>query len=149
MITYQTDGVKMPAIRRRDISAWIKAVAATYGKRVGDIGYIFCNDDKILEVNRQYLQHDYYTDIITFDYSDDALLTGRKDTIAGDLFISLDTVRTNAEQQGTTYDEELHRVIIHGILHLCGINDKGPGEREVMEAEENKALKLLNKLIRQ
>ena len=144
MISYQTDGVKMPAIRRRDISAWVKAVAATYGKRVGDIGYIFCNDEKILEVNRQYLQHDYYTDIITFDYSDDALLTGRKDTISGDLFISLDTVRTNAEQQGTTYDEELHRVIIHGILHLCGINDKGPGEREIMEAEENKALALLS-----
>ena len=143
MITYQTDGVKMPAIRRRDISAWIKTVAASYGKRVGDIGYIFCNDDKILEVNRQYLQHDYYTDIITFDYCDDALLTGKKETIAGDLFISLDTVRSNAEQQGTTYDEELHRVIIHGILHLCGINDKGPGEREIMEREENKALKLL------
>ena len=142
MITYQTDGVKMPPIRRRQISAWVKAVAATYGKRVGDIGYIFCNDDKILEVNRQYLQHDYYTDIITFDYSDDALLTGKKNTIAGDLFISLDTVRTNAEQQGTTYDEELHRVIIHGILHLCGINDKGPGEREIMEREENKALEL-------
>ena len=142
MISYQVDGVKMPAIRRRDISAWIKAVAATYGKRVGDIGYIFCNDEKILEVNRQYLQHDYYTDIITFDYSDDALLTGKKDTIAGDLFISLDTVRTNAEQQGTTYDEELHRVIIHGILHLCGINDKGPGDREIMEREENKALEL-------
>ena len=142
MISYQTDGVKMPAIRRRDTSAWIKAVAATYGKRVGDIGYIFCNDEKILEVNRQYLQHDYYTDIITFDYSDDALLTGRKDTISGDLFISLDTVRTNAEQQGTTYEEELHRVIIHGILHLCGINDKGPGEREIMEAAENKALEL-------
>ena len=130
----------MPNIRRRDTSAWIKAVAATYGKRVGDIGYIFCNDEKILEVNRQYLQHDYYTDIITFDYSDDALLTGRKDTIAGDLFISLDTVRSNAEQQGTTYDEELHRVIIHGILHLCGQNDKGPGEREQMEAAEDKAL---------
>ena len=132
----------MPNIRRRDTSAWIKAVAATYGKRVGDIGYIFCNDEKILEVNRQYLQHDYYTDIITFDYSDDALLTGKKDTISGDLFISLDTVRTNAEQQGTTYEEELHRVIIHGILHLCGINDKGPGEREIMEAAENKALEL-------
>ena len=143
MITYQTDGVKMPPIRRRNISAWIKAVAATYGKRVGDIGYIFCNDDKILEVNRQYLQHDYYTDIITFDYCDDTLLTSKKNTIAGDLFISLDTIRTNAEQQGTTYDEELHRVIIHGILHLCGINDKGPGEREIMEREENKALELL------
>ncbi len=146
MITYQTDGVKMPPIRRRQISAWVKAVAATYGKRVGDIGYIFCNDDKILEVNQQYLQHDYYTDIITFDYCDDALLTGKKDTIAGDLFISLDTVRTNAEQQGTTYDEELHRVIIHGILHLCGINDKGPGEREIMEAAENKALTLLKEI---
>ena len=147
MITYQVDGVKMPPIRRRQISAWVKAVAATYGKRVGDIGYIFCNDEKILEVNRQYLQHDYYTDIITFDYCDDALLTGKKDTIAGDLFISLDTVRSNAQQQGTTYDEELHRVIIHGILHLCGINDKGPGEREIMEAAENKALKLRVNLI--
>lgn len=133
----------MPAIRRRDTSAWIKAVAASYGKRVGSIAYIFCNDDKILEVNRQYLQHDYYTDIITFDYCDDERMMGKKDTISGDLFISLDTVRSNATQQGTTYEEELHRVIIHGILHLCGINDKGPGEREVMEAAENKALAML------
>ena len=133
----------MPAIRRRDTSAWIKAVAVSYGKRVGSIAYIFCNDDKILEVNRQYLQHDYYTDIITFDYCDDERLMGKKDTISGDLFISLDTVRSNAEQQGTAYEEELHRVIIHGILHLCGINDKGPGEREVMEAAENKALAML------
>ncbi len=133
----------MPAIRRRDTSAWIKAVAASYGKRVGSIAYIFCNDDKILEVNRQYLQHDYYTDIITFDYCDDERLMGKKDTISGDLFISLDTVRSNAAQQGTAYEEELHRVIIHGILHLCGINDKGPGEREVMEAAENKALAML------
>lgn len=133
----------MPAIRRRDTSAWIKAVAASYGKRVGSIAYIFCNDDKILEVNRQYLQHDYYTDIITFDYCDDELMMGKKDTISGDLFISLDTVHSNAELQGTTYEEELHRVIIHGVLHLCGINDKGPGEREIMEAAENKALALL------
>jgi rRNA maturation RNase YbeY len=143
MISYQTDQVKMPAIRRRDTSAWIKAVAASYGKRVGSIAYIFCNDDKILEVNRQYLQHDYYTDIITFDYCDDELMMGKKDTISGDLFISLDTVHSNAEQQGTTYEEELHRVIIHGVLHLCGINDKGPGDREIMEAAENKALALL------
>ena len=94
-------------------------------------------------MNRQYLQHDYYTDIITFDYCDDELMMGKKDTISGDLFISLDTVRSNAELQGTTYEEELHRVIIHGVLHLCGINDKGPGEREIMEAAENKALALL------
>lgn len=130
----------MPAIRRRDTSAWIKQVAASYGKKVGSIAYIFCNDDKILEVNRQYLQHDYYTDIITFDYCEDEEQMGHKNTISGDLFISLDTVRTNAEQQATTYEEELHRVIIHGVLHLVGINDKGPGEREIMEAAENKAL---------
>lgn len=145
MISYNTDGVKMPAIRRRDTSAWIKTVAASYDKKVGSIAYIFCNDDKILEVNRQYLQHDYYTDIITFDYCEDEEMMGNKNTISGDLFISLDTVHTNAEQQGTTYDEELHRVIIHGILHLVGINDKGPGEREIMEAAENKALALLKK----
>ena len=135
MISYQTEGVKMPAIKRRETTAWIKAVAATYGKKVGDIAYIFCDDEKILEVNRQYLQHDYYTDIITFDYTED-------NVISGDLFISLDTVRSNSEEQGTTYEEELHRVIIHGILHLCGIDDKGPGEREIMEAAENKALEM-------
>ena len=133
MISYQTFNVKMPSIRRRDVSAWVRRVAADYGKRVGEVAYIFCDDEKILEVNRQYLNHDYYTDIITFDYCED-------DTISGDLFISLDTVRSNAEAQGTPYDEELHRVIIHGILHLCGINDKGPGERAIMEAAENKAL---------
>ena len=144
MISYHADGVKMPPIRRRDTSTWIKAVAATYGKKIGSIAYIFCNDDKILEVNKQYLQHDYYTDIITFDYCEDELLMGHKDTLSGDLFISLDTVRSNAIQQGTTYEEELHRVIIHGVLHLIGINDKGPGEREIMEAEENKALALIN-----
>ncbi len=136
MITYNTINVKMPHISRRATSAWVKIVAADYGKRVGDVAYIFCDDEKILEVNREYLQHDYYTDIITFDYCEG-------DRISGDLFISLDTVRTNAEQFGKTYEEELHRVIIHGILHLCGINDKGPGEREQMEAAEDKALKSL------
>ena len=136
MISYNSEGVKMPAIKRRENSAWVKAVAASYGKKVGEIAYIFVNDKKILDVNRQYLQHDYYTDIITFDYSDD-------DTISGDLFISLDTVHSNAEQIGTTYEQELRRVIIHGILHLCGINDKGPGEREKMEAAEDKALNMI------
>lgn len=135
MVTYNTDGVKMPSIKKRENTAWVKAVAASYGKRVGEIAYIFVDDEKILEVNRQYLGHDYYTDIITFDYCEG-------DVISGDLFISLDTVRTNAEQVGATYEEELHRVIIHGILHLCGINDKGPGEREIMEAAEDKALAL-------
>lgn len=133
MITYNTENVAMPAIRRRDTSAWIRRVAASYGKRVGEVGYLFCDDEKILEVNREYLGHDYYTDIITFDYNED-------DLINGDLVISLDTVRSNAEQLGKSYNEELRRVIIHGILHLCGLNDKGPGERELMEAAEDRAL---------
>ena len=110
-------------------------MAESYGKRIGEIGYLFVNDDKILEVNQQYLGHDYYTDIITFDYSE-----GK--TISGDLYISLDTIFTNADKFGRPYNEELHRVIIHGILHLCGINDKGPGEREIMEAAEDKALEM-------
>ena len=133
MITYQAEGVKMPKIKRRETTAWIRSVAATYGRKVGEVGYLFCSDEKILEVNREYLGHDYYTDIITFDYDEG-------DTLNGDLVISLDTVRSNAELFSRDYDEELHRVIIHGILHLCGINDKGPGEREKMEAAENKAL---------
>ena len=137
MITYQTEDISMPSIKKRETTEWVKQVASSYGKKVGEIASIFCSDEKILEVNRQYLEHDYYTDIITFDYTE-----GNR--ISGDLFISLDTVRTNAEQFDQAYERELHRVIIHGILHLCGINDKGPGEREIMEAEENKALALIN-----
>ena len=136
-VTYHAEDIKAPELKKRITTEWIKEVANSYGKRVGDIAYIFCSDAKILEVNRQYLQHDYYTDIITFDYT-------QGDRISGDLFISLDTVRTNADQFAQSYEEELYRTIIHGILHLCGINDKGPGEREIMEAAENKALALLN-----
>lgn len=135
-IAFYAEDTKLPAIKKRAVGNWVKEVAATYGKKVGDISYIFCSDEKILEVNRQYLQHDYYTDIITFDYTSG-------DKISGDLFISLDTVKTNSEAFNTPYNEELHRTIIHGILHLCGINDKGPGEREIMEANENKALAIL------
>lgn len=136
MITYQADGTELPNIKHRETTAWIKTVAATFGRRVGEIGYMFVDDEKILEINNQYLGHDYYTDIITFDYDEG-------NVISGDLVISVDTVRTNAELFGKSYADELNRVIIHGILHLCGINDKGPGEREIMEAHENKALALL------
>lgn len=135
MITYNTSGVKMPKIKRRDTTAWIKAVIATYNKRLGEVGYMFVNDEKMLEINNEYLQHDYYTDVITFDYNEN-------DVLNGDIVISLDTVRTNAEKFGKTFDDELHRVIIHGILHLCGLHDKAPGEREQMEKAENKALAL-------
>ena len=139
MITYSAEDVKMPKIRKRDTSRWIKAVAASYGRKVGEIGYMFVNDEKMFEVNNEYLGHDYYTDIITFDYDEG-------DVLNGDLVISLDTVRTNAELFHKSYEDELNRVIIHGILHLCGINDKGPGEREIMEANENKALTLLKEM---
>ncbi len=138
-ICFQSDSVSFPDIDYQKIKKWIEVVAESYGRIVGEIAYIFCDDAKILEVNRQYLQHDYYTDIITFD---DSL----SHTIRGDIFISLDTVASNSKQQGTEYQEELHRVIIHGILHLCGINDKGPGERAIMEAAENKALATLKTL---
>ena len=139
-ISFYAENPTLPSINQDAVSLWIKTVAETYGKKVGDISYIFCSDEKILEVNRRYLRHDYYTDIITFDYT-----AGNK--ISGDLYISLDTVKTNAEKFATPYDEELHRTIIHGILHLCGIGDKGPGEREIMEANENRALALLPPLL--
>lgn len=124
----------MPKIKKRETSAWIKQVAAAHGKKVGSVGYMFVSDSNILEVNRAYLDHDYYTDIITFDYTEG-------NTINGDIVISTDTVKSNALQLGKDYGEELYRVIIHGILHLCGIDDKGPGEREIMEAAENEALR--------
>lgn len=130
------DGVELPSVDFEKISNWIVEVAKSHNKIVGTLTYIFCNDEKIIEVNRQFLQHDYYTDIITFDYS-------RGKLISGDMFISLDTVLSNSDMLGVSYVSELHRVIIHGVLHLCGIDDKGEGEREIMERFENKALELL------
>ena len=135
-IQWIADGVTLPDIDLTSTGQWVEQVASLHDRILGPLTYIFCNDDKIIEVNRQFLQHDYYTDIITFDYS-----RGRR--ISGDMFISLDTVRSNAVAVGAPYNTELHRVIIHGVLHLCGINDKGPGEREVMEANENQALSLI------
>ncbi len=129
-------GVELPDLDYDALQSWIEDVARLHAKIVGELTYIFCDDPKILEVNRQYLQHDYFTDIITFDYT-------RGQLLRGDMFISLDTVRTNARLVMSDYDTELKRVIIHGVLHLCGIDDKGPGEREIMEAHENEALALL------
>lgn len=133
MITYNTLSLPLPAFDTTATTSWVRRVAQKHGKMVGEINYIFCNDEEILDINRQYLQHDYYTDIITFDY-------GRDNIISGDLYISLDTIRTNAEQFAKDPEEEFFRVVIHGVLHLVGINDKGPGEREIMEAAENEAL---------
>lgn len=137
LIQWTADGVELPAIDYQCVGDWLGEVARDHSRILGPLTYIFCNDEKIIEVNRQFLDHDYYTDIITFDYTH-----GRR--VSGDMFISLDTVASNAEAVGSDYDTELHRVIVHGLLHLCGIDDKGPGEREVMEAHENHALKMLN-----
>lgn len=136
-VSYQSEGIKQPNIKKRETTAWIKAVATSHGKKVGDVAYLFCSDEKILEINNQYLQHDYYTDIITFDYSEG-------DTISGDIFISVDTVKSNSEKYNTHYEDEIRRIIIHGILHLCGINDKSEEERQNMTDCENKALAMLS-----
>lgn len=141
-IQWTAQRVELPDIDTAAFSRWIDAVTAAHGRILGEITYIFCDDDRIIEVNREFLQHDYYTDIITFDYS-------RGRLIRGDLFISLDTVASNAELVGATYRDELCRVIIHGVLHLCGINDKGPGEREIMERNENEALAMLSEYVKQ
>lgn len=127
--------IKMPKIKKKNVTAWIKRVAEMHGKKVGDLSYLFCSDDHILEVNKEFLQHDYYTDIITFDYTEE-------NVISGDMVISVDTIKTNAEKFATSFESEFFRVVIHGVLHLCGINDKGPGEREIMEQHENEALEV-------
>lgn len=134
-ITFQAEGTGFPKIKKRDTANWIKAVAESYGKQATEISYLFCTDEKILEINRQYLQHDYYTDIITFDYSEG-------DRISGDIFISLDTVRSNSVKFHTDYEEELSRVIIHGILHLCGKTDASQSESDDMRKAENTALEM-------
>lgn len=138
-IQWLASGVAIPDLDLTQLEQWIARVAESHGKMAHSLNYIFCDDEEILRVNRQYLDHDYYTDIITFDSCMGRLLRG-------DLFISLDTVASNADALGVSYDRELRRVIIHGVLHLCGINDKGPGEREIMEQNEDKALALLDEI---
>ena len=140
MISYNVVNTEMPSIDQQKVSEWVRQVAATYQRHVGDINFIFVDDEEILRVNREFIGHDYYTDHIGFDYSQGT-------TISGDIYIGVDTVRTNSEKLGCDYAEELHRVIIHGVLHLCGIEDKGPGERAIMEAEEDKALQQWKNLI--
>ena len=123
----------MPALDERKVSRWIKSVAADYGFSIGNINYIFCSDERELAVNREFLGHDYYTDVITFGYS-------TASTLNGDIFISLDTVRSNAEMVGVAYEQELLRIIIHGVLHLTGQGDKTPETKVVMTEKEEKAL---------
>ena len=138
-ITWQAQNVGMPELDEQRLALWLQNVAEAHNRILDGLGYIFCDDETILDVNRQFLNHDYYTDIITFDYC-------RGRMVRGDMYISLDTVATNAEAVGEPYHRELLRVIVHGVLNLCGINDKGPGEREIMEAHENDALAMWDKM---
>ena len=141
LIAYYTDeDVEAPRLRERILRNWIREVAALYNRRVGELCYQFCGDERVLQTNQDFLDHDYYTDIITFDESEG-------DVISGDMLISLETVRSNAELLGNEYAEELHRVIIHGVLHLCGLKDKTPEDEANMRAAEDQALRLLHELL--
>ena len=139
MIRFRTDDIEMPLLDERKVSKWIRSVAAEYGFGVGNINYIFCSDERELAVNREFLGHDYYTDVITFDYS-------TASTLNGDIFISLDTVRSNAEMVGVQFEDELMRILIHGVLHLTGQGDKTPETKAQMTEKEEKALKKLKVL---
>ena len=115
----------------------IEKLAESESRTLGDINYILCSDPYLLDINRQYLNHDYFTDVITFDYSED-------NVISGDIFISVDTVADNAKEYGVTFEKELERVMIHGVLHLVGYNDKSDSEVKVMRSKENQYLSLFD-----
>ena len=137
-INFETEeDIKLPNIDLKQVKKWISNVIKNHHKKVGEIGYLFCSDEKILEVNKEYLKHDYYTDIITFDYCEEEI-------ISGDMFISIDTVKSNALQFSTSAEEELLRVIIHGILHLIGFDDKTDEDEKIMRKEENISLTLFS-----
>ena len=140
MIGYYTEDIKFVFKRRRQISAWLRFVAGSEIRKMGDVNIIFCSDNYILDVNMKYLQHDYFTDIITFDYCEG-------DVLSGDLFISIDSVRDNASVYGAaSFDEELNRVIVHGLLHLIGYDDHTPSEQKTMREKENYYLRCLESM---
>ena len=140
MITFNIEDADPKLKNKRLLKSWIAKVADSYGLKTGDLTYVFCSDDRILDVNKEFLQHDYYTDIITFDYCEG-------DTISGDMYISVDTVRSNSELFSTSFINEMHRVIIHGVLHLCGLKDKAPDDEKKMREAEAKALAMWDELV--
>lgn len=139
MVRYFTEDIRFDYKNRLFNNRWLKMVAGSEMKKLGDINVIFCSDNYILDVNMRYLQHDYFTDIITFDYCEG-------DVLSGDLFISVDSVRENSEHYGSTFDEELHRVIVHGVLHLIGYDDHTEEDITMMRSKENYYLKMRSSL---
>ena len=140
MIRFFNKDIKFNLEKKLMLKKWIKTVVEQYNCKVGDINVILCNDPYILEINQQFLSHDYYTDIITFDYSEE-------NVINGELYISIDTVMENAVEYGQDFPDELHRVIIHGVLHLCGLDDHNDEDIKEMREAENSALQLLSTLL--
>ena len=139
MVSYFKEDTSFTFKEKRLTSRWLKFVAQAEAKKLGDIGIIFCSDNYILDVNIKYLGHDYYTDIITFDYCEG-------DVLSGDLFISIDSVRENASFYGVEFSTELNRVIVHGLLHLIGYDDHSEDDIAVMRAKENYYLSLRDKV---
>ncbi|MDP2890961.1 MAG: rRNA maturation RNase YbeY [Bacteroidota bacterium] len=137
-INYCIEDVPAPKIQKRKITSWIKETVISEGKTLGDISFVFCSDDYLLEVNKQYLNHDYFTDIITFDYVEDGV-------ISGDIFISCDRVKENASAFKTGFENELLRIVIHGVLHLLGYKDKSKKDKLLMTQKEDFYLALLSK----
>jgi len=148
MVSYFAEDTKFVMKNKRVVSGWLKQVALSEGCTLGAISVIFCSDPYILDVNQQYLGHDYYTDIITFDYCEGGKpgKIGSGKTLNGDLFISIDTVKANSEEYGASFHEELHRVIVHGVLHLIGYDDHTEADVAMMRAKENEKLEMLKKI---
>jgi len=134
-IRFSNQGIKYNLKDKRKVGNWIKEVAKNHNKKVGELSIIFVSDEEILSINQQYLNHNYFTDIITFDYSYNGI-------IEGDIFISIETVKTNSLKFRTEFTDELLRVIIHGVLHLIGLKDKNPKDKKEMTLNENIALKI-------
>lgn len=139
MVRYYNDSTAYRLRHKRQIASWLRAVAEAEGYRLGDVNYIFCSSERHLEINKQFLGHDYFTDIITFDYSDRKC----ERVVAGDIFIDVETVRDNARIYGTRFCDEMHRVVVHGVLHLCGQKDKTPSAERQMHRKEDKYLAIL------
>ena len=136
-VHFHNEEVSFSFNNKREVSLWLKSVVSSFQKELGVINVIFCNDQYLLKINQTYLNHDYFTDIITFNYNENNL-------ISGDLFISIDRVKENAINQKMEFNVEIHRVIVHGVLHLCGLNDQSKQEKEIMRGRENLFLQKLS-----
>lgn len=147
MINYFNEDLKFNLKNKRIISRWLRNIVSKRGLSIGQLNYIFCSDSYLLDINKRFLGHDYYTDVITFDYSSDFELQYGVNSVSGDIYISIDTVRCNAEIYKEFFENELHRVMIHGLLHLLGFDDMTQEPQNEMRAQEDKALCCLSSLL--